>query len=283
MTVLVRYRVQLLWAADVNKDIGFKFSLREGPANEKVDTDLQLRDFNFNQSSAAATCVLSAEEGIFTPEIQEPNPGKRDADLGPDVGDQQGFIARRKEKLKCEECKWEGNRTGYGWHVKNIHGMQPKLTRCEKCGVKCSTAWLAYHKCRRLYKTLPGGYERKRRGGETCGTCGLKFTDIRSHVLARHTNKEQYLQKHYNLANKYNDLKSGYNCHSCGKHFPTTNHLWKHVSRIHGVVTDEDIREVIMGKTMVEDKSLEKDESSAELDSVENHMLESRPVAVAEV
>ena len=99
MTVLVRYRVQLLWAADVNKDIGFKFSLREGLANEKVDTDLQLRDFNFNQSSAAATCVLSAEEGIFTPEIQEPNLGKRDADLGPDVGDQQGFIVRRKDKM----------------------------------------------------------------------------------------------------------------------------------------------------------------------------------------
>ena len=71
-----------MWAVDVNKDIGFKFSLREELTNgeKKENRDLQLRDFNlanFNQSSAPTACVLNAEEGISTPESQEPNPGSR--------------------------------------------------------------------------------------------------------------------------------------------------------------------------------------------------------------
>ena len=115
---LARYRVQLLWSVDLNKDIGFNFSLREELANEKrEDGDLQLRNFNlanFNQSSAAATtCVLNAEESIFTAESQQPNPGRLDTEMKvPEVmfgsgGDTQGFIARtsgrRKEKMKCDE------------------------------------------------------------------------------------------------------------------------------------------------------------------------------------
>ena len=87
LTFLARYQVQLLWAADVNKDIGFNFSLREQLANEekREDVELQLRGFNlenFHQSSAAATtCVLNAEEGIFTLESQEPNPGRLDTEM----------------------------------------------------------------------------------------------------------------------------------------------------------------------------------------------------------
>ena len=68
-----------MWATDVNKDVGFKFSLREElKTGEKVeDRDLQLRDFNvanFNQSTAAAatSCLLNAEENILTSKSQEP-------------------------------------------------------------------------------------------------------------------------------------------------------------------------------------------------------------------
>ena len=72
-----------MWAADINKDIGFNFALREELANveKREEVDLQLRYFNlanFSQSSAAATTFLNAEEGIFTPESQQPNPGRLD-------------------------------------------------------------------------------------------------------------------------------------------------------------------------------------------------------------
>ena len=65
------------------------------------------------------------------------------------VGDPQGFIVRgrRNEKMKCDKCGWEGTRKAYGPHVKSIHGTKPKLTRCEKCGIKCYSLWLVSHKC----------------------------------------------------------------------------------------------------------------------------------------
>ena len=62
---LIRYRVQLLWATDANKDIGFKFFLcKELPSGEKdYDGDLQLRDFNlknFNQPCSPTAIVPKA-------------------------------------------------------------------------------------------------------------------------------------------------------------------------------------------------------------------------------
>ena len=302
LTFPARYRVQLLWAADVNKDIGFNFSLRELPnCNEenREGVDLQFRDFNlanFNQSSAAATtCVLNAEEGTFTPESQQPNPGSHDTEMkDPEVmfgsgGEPQGFVPRRRglEKMKCDECSWEGTREAYGGHIRRVHGKKPNLTRCEKCGLKCYSLWLPSHKCPdKCWKPLQDGYQRlrpkkkgaRRYGGGTCGTCGFKTSDLRSHVLLRHSNKEQYLEEHYNYTN--ND---GYNCHSCGKHFPAKNSLWKHVSRMHGVVTIEEIRKVAMGKNVVEDKSLQKDQTMTELELVESNMLMPTPAAVVEV
>ena len=306
LTFPARYRVQLLWAADVNKDIGFNFSLRELPnCNEenREGVDLQFREFNlenFNQSNAAATtCALNAEESIFTPESQQPNPGSLDTEMKhPEVmigsgGETQGFVPRRRrnEKMKCDECSWEGTRGAYGGHIRKVHGKKPNLTRCEKCGLKCYSLWLASHKCRKPWQD---GDQRKKSkcddrkgtrgyGGGTCGTCGLKFSDLRSHVLSRHTNKEQYLEEHYNHTSKDEELKRGYNCHICGKHFPTKTPLWRHVSRVHGVVTIEEIRKVAMGKNMVEDKSLEKDQTMTELESVESNMLMPMPAAVVEV
>ena len=43
-----KYQVQLVWAADANKDIGFRISLCEdfNNRNKKEYRDLQLRDFN---------------------------------------------------------------------------------------------------------------------------------------------------------------------------------------------------------------------------------------------
>ena len=301
LTFPARYRVQLLWAADANKDIGFNFSLRELPnCNEenRDDVELQFRDFNlanFNQSSAAATtCALNAEESIFTPESQQPNPGSLDTEIKDPVvmigsgGETQGFVPRRRrnEKMKCDECSWEGTRGAYGGHIRKVHGKKPNLTRCEKCGLKCYSLWLVSHKCpdkcRKQYQTKRSkGDDRKgarRYGGGTCGTCGFKTSDLRSHVLLRHSNKEQYLEEHYNHTNK-----DGYNCHSCGKHFPAKNSLWKHVSRMHGVVTIDEIRKVAMGKNVVEDKSLEKDQTMTELELVESNMFMSTPAAVVEV
>jgi len=303
-----RYRVQLLWAADVNKDIGFNFSLRKLPnCNEenRDDVELQFRDFNlanFNQSSAAATtCALNAEESIFTPESQQPNPGSLDTEIKhPEVmigsgGETQGFIARpsgrKKEKIKCDECSWEGSRDAYGGHVRRVHGKKPNLTRCEKCGLKCYSLWLASHKCADMCRRqLQDGHQRKRpkrkgarrNEGGTCGTCGLETSDLMSHVLSRHTNKEQYLEEHYKNTSKDEELKRGYNCHICGKHFPTKTPLWRHVSRVHGVVTIEEIRKVAMGKNVVEDKSLEKDQTMTELELVESNMFTSTPAAVVE-
>ena len=181
---------------------------------------------------------------------------------------------------------WEGTRGAYGGHIRRVHGKKPNLTRCEKCGLKCYSLWLASHKCpdkcRKQYQTKSSkGDDRKgarRYGGGTCGTCGFKTSDLRSHVLLRHSNKEQYLEEHYNHTNK-----DGYNCHSCGKHFPAKNSLWKHISRMHGVVTIEEIRKVAMGKNVVEDKSLEKDQTMTELELVESNMFMSTPAAVVEV
>ena len=195
--------------------------------------------------------------------------------------------------MKCDECSWEGTRGAFGNHIRKVHGRKPNLTRCGKCGLKCYSLWLVSHKCPDKYrKQLKDGYQRKiskgddkkrprRYGGGTCGTCGFKASDLRSHVLLRHSNKEQYLEEHYNHINK-----DGYNCHTCGKHFSAKNALWKHVSRMHGVVTIEEIRKVAKGKSMVEGKSLEKDQTMTELesvDSVESNMLMPTPAAVVEV
>ena len=308
MTFLTRYRVQLLWVADLNKDIGFKFSLREEPTDgeKSRDGDLQHRDFNlanFNQSSAP-TCVLIAGGGMFTPESQEPNPGRLDTEMkDPEVmigrGDQQGFNAKsgsffREEKRKCDECSWEGTRKAFGRHKRLIHGTRPELTKCEKCGTKACS--LFPHKCRIPVKRLQDGCARKRLqdggarkksgygyGGGTCGTCGFKTSDLVSHVLLRHSKKEQYLKEHYNIEIN-EEMKGGYNCHSCGKHFSKKIYLWRHICSLHGVVTKEELRESAMGKNMVEDnKSLEKNQTMTELDSVVSKMLRSMPAAVAEV
>jgi len=260
-----RYRVQLVWAADANKDIGFKFSSREELTNGemKEDRDLQLRDFNlvnFNQSSAPTTCVVNGRDCVFAPESQEPNPGRHDTEIkNPkimiDSGDQQNFNAKTgsssgQEKRKCNECNWEGNRKAYGMHKIRVHGTRRKLTRCENCGTKSCT--LFPHKCRL-------NIERKshRRGIEACGTCGLKTSDLRSHVLLRHSKKEQYLFEHYNVKQS-EELMGGYNCQSCGKHFSVKSKLWKHICIMHGVITKEEINAAAMGKDMVEDQSLEK-------------------------
>lgn len=300
-----RYRVQVLWSVDVNKDIGFCFTLHKELANEKrEDGDHQLRDFNLaniNQSSAAATRgVGNVEESIFTPESQEPNPGRLDTEMkDPEImvgsgGDPQGFIVRgrRNEKMKCDKCGWEGTRKAYGPHVKSIHGTKPKLTRCEKCGIKCYSLWLVSHKCSQQW---PDGHQRKgskgderktpRHGGKTCGTCGFRTSDLRSHVLLKHSNKEQYLEQHYNQTNTDQELKRGYNCHICGKYFLNKSPLWKHVASMHGVVTIEDIRKVAMGKSEVEDKSVKKDQRLTELESVysvESNVLKSTSAAVVE-
>ena len=55
---------------------------------------------------------------------------------------------------------------------------------------------------------------------------------------------------------------------------------------MHGVVTIEEIRKIAMGKNMVEDKSLEKDQTMTEresVNSVESNMLMATPAAVVEV
>ena len=283
-----------MWSADANKDIGFKFSLREELTNEKEkeDRDLQLRDFNianFNQSSASTTCPLNAERGTLTPESQEPNPGRHDTEMEDPVvmignGDQQGFNAKtrptlRTERMKCEECSWEGTRHAYGSHMKRLHGTKPKLARCDECGLKCYELWLLSHKSRGLCQRLHDGTERKKSknySAGTCGTCGFKTSNLRSHVLLRHSKKEQYLQEHYNVAKGDEDLKCGYNCRSCGKHFSRKTRLWMHISRLHGVVSMEEISKVAMGKDM----SFEKDQTMTELES---NIMRSMPAAVVEV
>jgi len=275
-----RYRVQLMWAADVNKDIGFKFSLRKelhnGGKNE--DRDLQLRDFNLasiNQSSAATACVLNAEEGFSTPESQKPNPGRHDIELkNPEIlfgnGNQQGFNAEPElsydqEKRKCDECSWEGRRKAYGNHKKRVHGTRPKLTKCENCGIKRCT--LFSHKCRAVGKISP-------RPG-MCGTCGFRASNLVSHILLRHSRKELYLKEHYNVE-RNEELTGGHNCHDCGKHLTNKRNLWRHICSLHGVVTQEEIDHAAMGKVVVEEKSLEEDQTMKKLGS-----NVSRPAAAA--
>ena len=75
-----KYQVQPVWAADANKEIGFRFSLCEdfNNRNKKEYRDLQLRDFNLAnsiQSRAATARLFNAEEGVFNPKSQEAKPG----------------------------------------------------------------------------------------------------------------------------------------------------------------------------------------------------------------
>ena len=81
-----KYQVQPVWAADANKEIGFRFSLCEDfdNRNKKEYKDLQLRDFSLAysiQSRAATAHLLNTEEGVFNPKSQEANPGGDDLEI----------------------------------------------------------------------------------------------------------------------------------------------------------------------------------------------------------
>ena len=67
-------------------------------------------------------------------------------------------------------------------------------------------------------------------------------------MILRHLEKEQYLKEHYDIE-RNEELKDGYNCHSCGKHFSKKIYLWRHICSMHGVITQKEIDQTAMGKS----------------------------------
>ena len=266
---LIRYRVQLLWATDANKDIGFKFFLcKELPSGEKeYDGDLQLRDFNlknFNQPCSPAAFVPNAQEGIIAPESPEPNPGRQDTELKIlQLIDDKKDSHVKTEKVQCDECSWEGKRKAFRGHMMRRHGRKPEITRCGKCHVKLYALFSHSHKCREHGKRVEINRPQRRR----CGTCGFKASDIRCHVLLKHfdSKKEQYFKEHYNVE-RNKELRSGYNCHSCGRHFSNKTDLWRHLCALHGIVTEDQISMAALGKGVVKDKSFMEDQRKKDLE-----------------
>ena len=265
---LIRYRVQLLWATDANKDIGFKFFLcKELPSGEKeYDGDLQLRDFNlknFNQPCSPAAFVPKAKEGIIAPESPEPNPIRQDTELKilQLIDDKKDSHVKT---VQCGECSWEGKRKAFRGHMMRRHGRKPEITRCGKCHVKLYALFSHSHKCREHGKRVETNrphqrkkdLERKSRNrAGTCGTCGFESSDLKCHVLMKHSEKEQYLKEHYNVNSGDKELKDGYDCNTCGKHFSRKLNLWMHICSLHGIVSNKETSEAALDKNVVENQA----------------------------
>ena len=254
-----------MWTADANKDIGFRFTLRQDFPGDDGGNHA-LREFNLERCDKAR---LRVDEEVLEGQHQEANPGPGGQEV---VAEKDRFISGQnsdskvrnmpgrcrgsQELVQCKQCDQQMQRRNYSAHLRRVHKQVPNLSKCENCKVR--TLSVFPHVCKVRPARFPSPYPQQGGGlveGEirTCGTCGYKSSNVKrltSHILLMHSGKEKYLQQHYNLSPK-DSVKKEYSCQfggeACGKKFKSKATLWKHLCWRHGVVAEDEINKAALG------------------------------------